>query len=80
MTAPPSEDMLVALIAFAAVPWIMWILLRAWREQRLPIGRDYVYRQQRPGAFQVLLLVYVASAAAMLFISLDLILGLGERR
>ena len=72
-----NEDLLVGLIAFAAVPWIVWILARARRDRRLPIGRTYVYQQERPGAFRVLLLFYLASAAAMLFISLDLIFGIG---
>lgn len=76
MTTFRSEDILVGIIAFAAVPWIVWILVRARREQRLPIGRTYVHREKRPGAFRVLIVFYTASAALMLFISLDLMLAL----
>ena len=79
MTTFRSEDVVVGIIAFAAVPWIVWILARARRERRLPIGRTYVHRDERPGAFRVLLLFYMASAALMLFISLDLLLGLRAR-
>ncbi|HEV2746889.1 MAG TPA: hypothetical protein VGW34_06275 [Allosphingosinicella sp.] len=71
--------MLVGLITFAAVPWIMWIIQRARRERRLPIGRTYVLQHERPGAFRVLLLFYIASAATMIFISLDLMFGIADR-
>lgn len=71
-----SEDMLVGLIAFAAVPWIIIILVRARRDRRLPIGRGHVLRDERPGAYRVLLLVYIVCAALMLFVSIDLMLGL----
>jgi ABC-type cobalamin transport system permease subunit len=79
MTTFRSEDMLVGLIAFAAVPWIMWILVRGRRDQRLPIGRGHVRQDERPGAYRVLLIFYVVAAALMLFISLDLLLGFGQR-
>jgi hypothetical protein len=74
-----SEDMLVGLIAFATVPWIISVLVRGRRDQRLPIGRGYVRQDERPGAYRVLLLFYIACAALMLFISLDLMLGLRAR-
>ena len=79
MTIFPSEELIVGLIAFAAVPWILWVLVRGRRDQRLPIGRGHVRMDERPGAFRVLFLFYVAAAAMMLFISLDLMLGLGAR-
>ena len=74
-----SEDMLVGLIAFAAVPWLLWILVRGRRDQMLPIGRGHVRQDERPGAFRVLFLFYIVAAAMMLFISLDLMLGIGSR-
>jgi hypothetical protein len=79
MTTFPSEEMLVGLIAFAAVPWIMLVLVRGRRDQRLPIGRGHVRQDERPGGFRVLFLFYIVAAALMLFISLDLMLGLGIR-
>ena len=77
MTISPSEDALVGLIALSAVPWILWVLVRGQRDQRLPIGRSHVRMDERPGAFRFLFLFYVAAAALMLFISFDLMLGLG---
>jgi hypothetical protein len=79
MTTFRSEDVLVGLIAFAAVPWILWVLARGKRDQRLPIGRGHVRQDERPGAFRVLFLFYIVAAALMLFISIDLMLGLGAR-
>ena len=79
MTPLRSEDMLVGLIAFATVPWIIGLLIRGRRDQRLPIGRTYVRQEERPGAYRTLLLFYIAGAALMLFIALDLMLGLGAR-
>lgn len=76
MTIFRSEEVLVGLIAFAAVPWILWVLVRGRRDQRLPIGRGHVRMDERPEAYRVLFLFYIASAAMMLFISLDLMLGL----
>jgi hypothetical protein len=74
-----SEDMLVGLMTFATVPWIIWIMVRAQRERRLPLGRSYVLRDERPGPYRVLLAFYAAAAGLMLFISLDLMLGIGAR-
>jgi hypothetical protein len=79
MTTFRSEEVLVGLIVFAAVPWILWVLVRGQRDQRLPIGRGHVRLDERPGAYRVLFLFYVVSAALMLFISVDLMLGLGAR-
>jgi hypothetical protein len=71
--------MLVGLIAFATVPWIISLLVRGRRDQRLPMGRAYIRHDERPGAYRMLLLAYIACAALMLFIALDLMLGLGAR-
>lgn len=79
MTQFRSEDILVGLITFATVPWIIGLLVRARRDRRLPIGRGYVLQDERPGAYRVLLIIYIAAAALMLFISLDLMLDLRSR-
>lgn len=79
MTIFRSEDLLVGLIALAAVPWIGWIIRRGLRNGQLPIGRGTVAREERRGAFTVLIVFYVVSAALLLFIALDLIVGLGVR-
>ena len=79
MTISRSEDLLVGLIAFATVPWILWMLVRGRRDGRLAIGRGHVRQDERPGAYRFLFLLYIAAAALMLFISADLVLGLGAR-
>jgi hypothetical protein len=75
MTTFPSEDLLVGLVALAVVPWIGWTLRRGLREERLPIGRTYVAREERPGAYSGLLAFYVAAALLMAYIGFDLLSG-----
>lgn len=77
MTTFRSEETLVGIITLAAVPWIVWILRRGVREGRLPIGKAYVRRDERPGAFRTLFAFYVAAALMMAFIAADLLVGLG---
>jgi hypothetical protein len=79
MTTSRSEDLLVGIIALAVVPWSLWIIRRGLRDGRLPIGRGYVRREERPTPFNVLLLLYAAAAAGALYISLDLLFGMGAR-
>jgi hypothetical protein len=79
MTTFRSEEALVGLISLAAAGWIVWILVRAVRDARLPIGKGEMLRAQRPGAFATLFALYVAAGAGMAFIGLDLILGLTGR-
>ena len=67
------------MIAFAVIPWIGYTLRRGLRDQRLPIGRNYVRQDERPGAFRALLIFYAASAVFMLMIGLDLMFGLDGR-
>lgn len=74
-----SEDILVGLIALAAVPWIVWILVRGVREGRLPIGKARVVRDERPAPFLVLFALYVAAAGVTAFIGLDLLFGFTGR-
>ena len=76
MTSFRSEETLVGIVALAAVPWIVWILRRGLRDGRLPIGRDYVRRDERPGAFGALFGFYAVAALTMAFIALDLLFGL----
>ena len=76
MTAFRSEDALVGLIALAVVPWLVWRLRRGFVEGKLPVGRAYLFREERPGAFRALFAAYVAATAAMAFIGVDLLVGL----
>jgi hypothetical protein len=75
MTTFRSENVLVGLIAGALVPWIGWRLARALKEGKLPIGRSYVSRGERAGAFWGLFAFYAVSAVAAVFICLDLLFG-----
>jgi len=70
------EETLVGLIALAVVPWLIWRLERGVREGRLPIGRSYLLRDERPGAFRALFALYVAAALTMAFIGIDLLVGI----
>ncbi|MBV8686529.1 MAG: hypothetical protein JOZ90_04065 [Alphaproteobacteria bacterium] len=79
MTEFEGQDMLVGLVAFGTVLWILWTLKRGLGEARLPIGRAYVRRDERPGAFRLLFGVYVAAALLIAFISLDLLLHIKTR-
>jgi hypothetical protein len=74
-----SQDVLVGFVALAVIPWIGWTLGRGIREHRLPIGRSYVARDERPGAFGLLAGCYGVAVLLMSFISLDLLIGLGDR-
>lgn len=79
MTALRSEDILVGLIGAAMVPWIGWIIRRGFRDGKLPIGRAYVLRAERPGAFQVLIALYSVAAVAVLVMAADLLFNLNLR-
>ena len=76
MTTFRSDETLVGIISLAVVPWIVWILVRAVRDARLPIGKSHILRAERPGAFGTLFALYVAAALGMTFIGLDLLVGL----
>jgi hypothetical protein len=73
MTISRSEDVLVGLITLALVPWIGWTVARGLRSNRLPIGRNYVDRLERPAPFALLLTLYAAAAVMAVYISLDLL-------
>lgn len=74
MTTSLSEEHLVGLVALGVIPWIGWTLRRGLREARLPIGRTYVVRGERPSVFAALAMVYVAAAMLMAWISYDQLL------
>ena len=76
MTTFRSENVLVGLIAAAVVPWISWTLSRGLRDGKLPIGRAYVHRHERRGAFNLLLALYIVAALMAAIIALDLLFGL----
>ena len=79
MTIFRSEDVLVGLVAVVLVPWIGWTLQRGFREKRLPIGRTYVGRDERPAAFVVLVAFYLIMALIVTAISLDLLFNIDVR-
>ena len=73
------DELLVGLICLAVVPWLALRLRRGLAEGKLPIGRAYVLRAERAGAFHVLFGVYMLAALGMAFIGLDLLFGLTGR-
>ena len=80
MTTFRSEEGLVGLMALVIVaPWIGWTLVRGVRSGRLPIGRAYVRRDERPGAYRVLLAFWVSMCVLCFVIGLDLLFGIGVR-
>ena len=80
MTTFRSEEGLVGLFAIAVVaPWIAWTLSRGIRDGRLPISRGYVAREERPGAYKMLLCFYLLSAAMAIVVALDLLFGVDVR-
>jgi hypothetical protein len=74
-----GEDALVGLVAAGLVFWILLTVQRGLRDSRLPIGRGHVSREERPGAFRALILLYGAAAVLVAFIALDLLFNLRER-
>ena len=73
------DELVVGLICLAVVPWLAFRLRRGLSEGRLPIGRGYVLRDERAGAFTALFGFYVLAALGMAFIGLDLLFGLTGR-
>ena len=79
MTIFRSEEGLVGLIAFALIPWIGWTVRRGLKDGKLPIGRSYVRRDERPGAYRALLGLWLAMAVISAMIGLDLLFGFDVR-
>jgi hypothetical protein len=76
MITSRSDDLLVGIIGLGLIPWIAWTLRRGLRDGRLPIGRAYVSRDERRGAYNVLLGFYLIAMLVVGFIGLDLIFDL----
>ena len=79
MTTFRSDDLLVGIIGLGLLPWIGWTLHRGMRDGRLPIGRAYVSRDERRGAYRMLLGLYAAAALLVAHITLDLLVGVRVR-
>lgn len=75
MTGTPDELLIGALCLAVIAPWIGWTLWRGFRQGRLPIGRGYVERDERPAPFTALLASYVIALALIVFVGLDLLFG-----
>lgn len=76
MTGTADELLVGTLCLLVVLPWIAWTIRRGFRDGRLPIGRGYVDREERPGPFKALLASYVVACLLMTFIGIDLIFGL----
>ena len=76
MTGRTEELIVGALCLLVILPWIAWTVRRGLANQRLPIGRGYVERAERPGAFRALLGFYTVAAAIIAFTALDLLFGI----
>ena len=72
-----TEELVVgALCRVVMLPWITWTVRRGLATGRMPIGRGAVERAERPGAFRVLLSLYIIAALLMAFIAADLLIGI----
>ncbi len=76
MTGRTEELIVGALCLLVILPWIGWTVRRGLANGRMPIGRGYVERAERPGAFRVLLGLYILAAAMIAFAGLDLLLDI----
>ena len=76
MNANHADELIVGIIAAAAVPWILWILRRALRDGQLAIRKAQVSRWDRPAAFNTLFVFYVVAALLMTFVAADLLFDL----
>lgn len=72
-----TEDIVVGVLCLLVIlPWIAWTIRRGFREGRLPIGRGYVLRDERPAPFKALFASYALAILLMAFIGLDLLFGI----
>lgn len=76
MTGRSDELIVGTLCLLVVVPWIAWTMRRGFSEGRLPIGRGYVVREERPGPFRALLGFYAAALALIAFAGVDLLFGI----
>jgi uncharacterized iron-regulated membrane protein len=79
MSALRSPDGLMGLVSTGAALWMLWTLRRGLRDQRLPVGRTYIGRAERPGAYRLLAALYPALALLLAVIGADLLFNLGIR-
>ena len=77
MTGRGEELIVGTLCLLVILPWIAWTVRRGLANQRLPIGRGYLERAERPGAFRVLLGLYILAGAMIAFMALNLLFGIG---
>jgi hypothetical protein len=75
VTGTPDELLVGALFLLVVVPWIGWTIRRGLVQGRLPVGRGYVDKAERPGPFRALLASYALAIALMAFVGLDLLFG-----
>jgi hypothetical protein len=73
LSPTPDERLLGALCLLVVIPWIVMTIQRGLKQGRLPIGRGYVLRGERPGPFKALLASYALALLLMAFIGLDLL-------
>lgn len=72
-----TEELIVGTLCLLVIlPWIAWTVRRGLANHRLPIGRGYVERTERPGAFRVLLSLYILASLLIAFIGLDLLFAI----
>jgi len=76
VTGTPDELLVGTLCLLVVTPWIAWTIRRGVNQGRLPIGRGYVVREERPAPFRALLASYAIAILLMAFIGLDLLFGL----
>lgn len=76
MTAGNDELLVGLLCLLVVVPWIGWTIRRGLAQGRLPVGRGYVRRDERPRPFKALLVSYAVAILLMAFIGLDLLFGI----
>jgi hypothetical protein len=73
----PGNDLLIVIISLGVmVPWIGWTVRRGLQSRRLPIGRGYVERDERPAPYWVLLTIYLLVALVLGFNGVKLLVGL----
>jgi hypothetical protein len=75
MTGRTEELIVGTLCLLVILPWIAWTVRRGLANRRLPIGRAYVEKAERPGAFRVLLALYVVAGLLIAFIAVDLLVS-----
>ena len=79
MTIFRSDNLFVGLVALALVPLIGWRIWRGVRDGRLAIYRTYVSRDERPGRFNVMLVLHTLSFLLIAAIAGDLLFGVDIR-